>query len=88
MGSSGCLLPRRRHWQRRSASVRALRLTTFFIGLAVLSLLSDKPRKARFSAWSTMQWLDGVSAQALAFVARPLVDRWNPAWIDTPRRSW
>jgi hypothetical protein len=29
-----------------------------------------------------MQWLDGVSAHAPAFVACPLVDRWNPAWID------
>jgi predicted ATPase len=59
-----------------------------FIGLAVLSLLSDMAQEQPLlCVVDDAQWLDGVSAQALAFVARPLVDRWNPAWIDTPRRS-
>ena len=45
----------------------------FFIGLAMLSLLSDMAQeKPLLCVVDDAQWLDGVSAQAIAFVARRL----------------
>ena len=45
----------------------------FFVGLAVLGLLSEVAADAAGLPLDDAQWLDRASAQALAFVARRLL---------------